>query len=63
MTVVGVDGQSAWLYRQNLHIEDEERLNKIMVSTETITLVSDGGLKTYGGFGWVAAVEDEILKT
>ena len=48
---------------RNLHIEDEERLNEIMASDETITLVSDGGLKTYEGFGWVAAMEDEILMT
>lgn len=34
-----------------------------MTSNETITIMSDGGLKDNGGFDWVAARDDEILIT
>jgi ribonuclease HI len=46
---------------KNLDIEEEERFAEIMTSEEIVTIVSDGGLKTDGGFGWVAAVDEEII--
>lgn len=32
-----------------------------MSSYAMITIISDGGLKNHGGFGWVAARDDEII--
>ena len=46
---------------RDLQISDNDRLNQVMTSDETITVVSNGGLKNYGGFGWVAAVEDKVI--
>ena len=34
-----------------------------MSSDETATIVSDGGLRDHGGFGWVAARDDEVIAT
>lgn len=39
----------------NLEINEEDKSREVLSSEETITLVSDGGRKDKGGFGWVAA--------
>lgn len=37
---------------QNLEIEEnDDRFQEVMTSDETVTLFSEGGLKTEGGFG------------
>lgn len=34
-----------------------------MSSDKTVTVVNDGGLRNYGGFGWVAGRDDEVFVT
>lgn len=46
-----------------LQIEDECRFIQMVNSDETITIVSNEGLKVHGGFGWVAVRENEISMT
>jgi hypothetical protein len=45
----------------NLEIEEEEVFHQAVASGETITIVSDGGLKAAGGYGWVMANDEEII--
>lgn len=45
---------------KNLEIEEEESFYQGITSGETLTVVSDGGLKKAGGFGWVLANDEEI---
>lgn len=48
---------------QNLEIEDEELLTEAVSGIEPITVVSDGGIKQGGGFGWIATLDEEIIAT
>lgn len=41
--------------------EEEDQFVKVMTHNEVVTIVSDGGLKTEGGFGWVAVVDKELI--
>ena len=42
----------------NIQIKDEEIFNRAVTSDCEITLVSDGGLRNKGGFGWVPLCEE-----
>lgn len=44
----------------NLEIKEEELFHQAIVSGETLTIVSDGGLKAARGFGWVMANDKEM---
>lgn len=44
-----------------LEIDDKDGFREVKTSAQTIALVSDGGLKDEGGFGWVAARDDKII--
>lgn len=46
---------------RNLESEEEDQFVEIMTSKEVVTVVSDGGLKTKGGFRWVASTDEEII--
>lgn len=46
---------------QNLEIEDENTLNNAIPGQEIITVISDGGLKLAGDFGWVVALDKEVF--
>lgn len=45
---------------KNTEVDDEEEFLKC-VSSERITIVSDGGLRRTGSFGWVLACDEEVI--
>ena len=46
---------------QNLEMDDEETFLTAINTGDQIKIVSNGGLKRFGGFGWVAAIDEENI--
>lgn len=55
--------QSLGYLIKNLQIEEEDRLLEMMTSNESVTIVSNRGLKAQGGFCCMAARANEIMAT
>lgn len=47
----------------NVKIDEDNKFQEAITSGEELTIVSDGGLKIVRGFGWVIALDKEIIAT
>lgn len=57
-----VDKTQKYLF-ENLVVKDEDRFDQAVINNQELVIVSDGGLRNKGGFGWVTAANKEIIAT